>query len=1071
MVNENNIGYWQRNNFLITRNEIVLFPNAKWDNKVIEVMTITDEINILISSIHITKLEWIIEVKNTEGTVYTQSNYYSHIYKLKKEGEMDEDSNQKNEHAYHDELKPISPKDKLDDKTRESKFQHRRNTSTSSLNYDPIASRECKWILKFDNRESMLYFISLIKYIQTKKSKRLLGDEEMPSMESSDFSISSNEDGVAAGEGKAKNASKLQQETQIPLQSPLSPFSETNPIEKDMTSPKSNYLSPTSTSHTIVDNSFHRERTSSLSEHNHSNEQTTSPSMLNSSVEVKNTNLWSRHKEKKSRGKSLERKDSLSHRTKPEKKLHVVKGMVGGVEGEGEDDNHRNLEESNKNSERKSSSKLKDSIRKAEIELMRLQDWHKNNKSRNSSAPNLSESYITREKEEKGHPSSPQEDIVRTSWQNARERIIKRSSFSPNSSASFTNIHLSYLDVLEDKTKNKIIKLNNGNSGNNDNTLPTEMDPIPIIITESDSPPAATEPSTTKGLIIEEDNFKPEKTKKKVQGSAKAKHRLSSSVSQTGFDTETLNSNISPNTDSILITNPMSSPSTTSIKYSSSLPSDIKISDTTKAILKDSATAIRKNSKSKNEAKHHQKSNNNSSLYTSKRVSSLVNLEKLNKANNTNTSAGKKPSNKIKSLIIEEENVDTNSNVEDTNNISLQPNSIENDEPKTEMNNTTKSPEVGPTPNNVEVNQSILSIKDTPALTHTKNQSTTTVGNEIKPLKSSLVNGKPCPRRTSSLFHSNNSTGNNTSAMSPRNKVISGLYRTSSNGKYINENARSKTENGNNSVQSSRQNSITNLNNLSSSRQNSSVNINSMQSPRQNNSNIIVNIDNTNVGTGNANIQPSRQNSTSTSDNSSTKHSRHSSGNKLEIPEALHKSLTRSNMRPFSIATDSPLNEMNNDTFNRNKTNNDNEDPMNRYSSGSDTIKYPNISYSVGMEPFIHQLPQLSVSPNNHHVHANGYVSQPQSPTTSRPHSLFINSTVNNKVFKPINEELPKLPIELILTYKDVHGQSIQIPLDDESIIPNSFLRPLKKSTSPVTFDPIILNSLEILSILEQTYL
>jgi len=1215
IVSENN-GYWQRCNYLITRNEVVIFPNAKWDNKVIEVMTITEDLNILISSILITKLEWIIEMKNSESNVYTQSNYYSYIYKQKKE---EEDNSKSNEHAYHNDLKPVasnknsktedttsassnkkedkisvssnknntddttpvtSNKDNTDGETKESEEKEKSKTqhksSSSSLKISPdSSSRQCKWILKFDDRESMLYFISLIKFNQSKKnSKKLHTEMEVDSFENSDFSSisSSEEEDNNEEEAEEVKNGKVHQEI---TRTRLSPYAETKTI-KEITSPKIVKSSP---QNLVVDTKLnrivHREKKSPLFEQiystyaiNNEEKDKANPNMLSTSLDSKSTKRWS-GLSTKSLGTSLERKDSLNLRYH-QKKFNVVKGG-GEEEGEGESKNTEELDQKS-NIKTNANSRLRDSILMAELDLKKLEEFMKE-KNRNSTAAGTN---TTKEKEEK----NMQEGYQKTEWQNAKDRVLKkkRSSFNNSSTANFTNIQLSYLDIFENRAKNKIIKLGNSN-------LKSEKDPATVTAMDA----TATEPYSKSWT--EEDTLNAEQTPKMNQSQpTKYRHRRSSSLPQPDFNslftplssgTEALNSNGLSNTKSQPIAIPLPSSSIDTFKYNSISPADIGISNALSSNLgrshsisgkinmgisgnrlgrKDSLSSKNKNAVNagfysprvnsyyvEEGNNFYQKPNNSTGNLVlgtkTKRMSSLVNLENLKNSYKSPHIGAKTPQHLKSSSIDQKFMIDpmssTKRNSIPANNlyaISLNPQPMENGEPETILLN-----------NNYEVDPNISSLMDrtisydTPALMNTMNQpvlmNQPILTNEGQPMMTSnisLVNGKICPKRNASLYHYN-SNGNLTVPdyvnNRPRGKVISALYRKNSVGKSINEGIMSNanTSSGNISIQSSRSNNATHnprqssiggmngiqsprlsgsysMNNgiqsprlsMQSSRPTSTYGINNMpssrnsaysgQSSRNSAYSGVISIQSSRSSNSN-NSQPSRQNSASTSDGSiqlsrrsSSRHARPnnsiSSVNKLETSgEMMKKKLTNSRMRPFSIATDNPYIEIGNG----NNIVDDMDNQMNRLSSHSDNIKVPanvNMSYSLGdqyspvgdqtliMDSFYNQTPYMTVPS------MNGSINPPQSPTSSRPNSIFINNTLNPNLFKPATDELPLTPEEpeLVLTYKDAQGQIVEVILDDESIIPNSFLRTFKKN-SKIGFDPMILSSLEILKVLEQTYL
>jgi len=1217
IANGNN-GYWQRCNYLITRNEVVIFPNAKWDNKVIEVMTITEDINILIASILITKLEWVIEMKNSESNVYTQSNYYSNISKQKREEENN--SNSKGHDAKSvssttknemDDAKLMSTNktedvSKASEEKEKSKTQHK-SSSSSLKNGLNSSSRQCKWILRFDDRESMLYFISLIKYTQTKKSsKKLHNEEEVDSLENSDFSsISSSEEDNDEEEGRNNKVSKEV------TRSPLSPYVETKTI-KEITTPKIVKSSP---QNLVVDTKLngivHHERKSPLFEqiyssyaiNNEEKDKTNpNPNMLSTSLDTKNTRRWS-GLSTKSLGTSLERKDSLNLRYH-EKKFNVVKGEEGAGagegEGKGEKEKRRNIEELDQksNSKTNANSRLRNSILMAELDLKKLEEDYNKKKNRNSKVAETNDNKIKEEEK------SLQDGYQKSDWQSAKDRVLKkkRSSYNNSSTANFTNIQLSYLDIIENKLKNKNSKLNKD----------------PATMTAMDA--TATEPLSKSWT--EEDTLNAEKTPKMGQQQpTKYRHRRSSSLPPPDYnnlftplpsDDEVLNSN----TKSQPIAIPLPSSSINSFKYNSISPADIGISNALSSNLgrshsisgkinmnfsgnrlgrKESITGRNKtnavnpgfyspriNTYYVEESNNfYQKPNNSTGNLVpgpkSKRMSSLVNLENLKNSYKSPLIGSKTPQH-LKSSSIDQKFMidpmgDSKRNSTPANNlyaISLNnPQAMENGEPETILLN-----------NNYEVDPNISSLMDrtisydTPALMNTMSQPVMmNTMNQLNPMNQStmmnqsfinnegpsvnnitLVNGKICPKRNASLYHYN-SNGNLTvpDYMNgrPRGKVVSALYRKNSVGKSINENIMTNgganTSNPNISVQSSRSNnnhnprqsSISGMNgiqsprlsgsytmsiqsprlSMQSSRPTSVYGINNMQSSRNsaysgqssrnsaysgqssrnsaysgqssrpNSAYSGVNSIQSSKSSNSNNSQPSRHNSTSTSDGSiqlsrrsSARHARPnnsiSSINKLDISgDMMKKKLTNSRMRPFSIATDNPYIEIGNG----NNTMDDPDSQMNRLSSHSDNIKVPanvNMSYSLGdqyspsgdqalvpsiMDSFFNQTPHMTIPS------MNGSVNLPQSPTNSRPNSIFINNTLNPDLFKPATDELPLTP-ELVLTYKDAYGQVVEVVLDDESIIPNSFLRPFKKN-SKIGFDLMILNSLEILKVIEQTYL
>jgi len=89
-----------------------------------------------------------------------------------------------------------------------------------------------------------------------------------------------------------------------------------------------------------------------------------------------------------------------------------------------------------------------------------------------------------------------------------------------SSSAIFTNIQLSYLDMLENKAKNKVIKLNNKK-----NTVATPEKNTPIQVKVTDTEKIGTGPAT-------EEDTKPENSMKKMYPKPSPQHRRDNSFTK-----------------------------------------------------------------------------------------------------------------------------------------------------------------------------------------------------------------------------------------------------------------------------------------------------------------------------------------------------------------------------------------------------------------------------------------------------------------------------------------------------------------------------------------------------------
>jgi hypothetical protein len=224
IITENN-GYWQECNFLITSNELIIFPNGKWDNKVIEVMTFADDINITISSILFTKSVWVIEITTAESNVYSQSNPIAqktrkekeegkssregsknhdnnnsdkpnrnsnnddNSDKLNRNGNNDDNNDKSNRNGNDDnsdkkDIMAIGQNSKEENTEKSVKTPKNKNSISTSTPLD--SSRLCRWIIKFYDRDMMFYFISIIKYTQTKLLKNLMPYNQLLSSSESD---------------------------------------------------------------------------------------------------------------------------------------------------------------------------------------------------------------------------------------------------------------------------------------------------------------------------------------------------------------------------------------------------------------------------------------------------------------------------------------------------------------------------------------------------------------------------------------------------------------------------------------------------------------------------------------------------------------------------------------------------------------------------------------------------------------------------------------------------------------------------------------------------------------------
>jgi hypothetical protein len=970
IVSQNNNGYWQKNNFLITRNEVVLFPNGKWDNRVVEVMSITDDINISISSILIAKLEWIIEVKTSESNVYTQSNF---IYQAYKTVEKDISSNNVKTELTSDEA------NKPKDTKSEGKNTNKSNTTTTSS----IASRQIKWILKFYDRESMLYFISLIKYIQTKKVKKLVNEEEEWGSFESD--ISSNFTSEDENSNPANEFSTFL-------------TSETNGAKGlNATSPTPNFLSiPSNPNELGQSPPPRRERTSSLSERFY----TTSIERRGS---TKNTNpgIFS---------PVLETEDEYANTS-------LIK------------EGRRKCSEASAN---EVNALLKDSIHKAEIEIMKLQNWRNNrNQSMiNSGANNNMEmAFAKNDGREQEKVVSSSFSPPKTNWQSSidRNRRSRIASWNPNSNAAiFTNFQLSCLDKLENEAKNKIIKLNRNSAEKEKENL------IKVKITDTEETKAipATEESINKTENLKKKTYTPPRLQRSCS-LKKDKDLLSrnNSLKDKDLIAEQRNS-LSPRSKSHPIAIPLSSPSS---KYNSISTVETGTSDGSSGniLRKGSVTGM----------------SNNSSGFYSPRSSSLF-IDDINILQKGSVGSQKRisgiinPEKKTNSILTNLTSTSTSSEALLTDQKSAFAYGVSSSEGEGQLNRTS-----------IYSNVSRNSLGSSEHTGHNTAKTTPEIGQVAAMLRRSSLEG------TDICIPPLNDGDNpaqfvgikniNSSKVHPMHTPnLHNLSLANNNTELFTPNVASPNVNPNTPVVEGR--------------------------PRSGSKTIISSLYRSN--SYQKNFGKATTNTTATTTNNNVE---------LDTNEALLMKLASSHVKPSSIV---PIDNV------------ESNDNMKRISSGSQgNVINPDVNYLPYMmdlkssnELYLsslqqhfqqHQPQQIqpTVMPNSPLMTIH---SQPQSPLIPQIQPHFTNNTLTETIYKPegtynnLNQHISFDPNNtnyysskpLFLNYYDAEGQLISYELNDESVIPTSFLKnyPKKKSN---TMDPIILNSLQALNILEQKYL
>ncbi|OUM58399.1 hypothetical protein PIROE2DRAFT_16325 [Piromyces sp. E2] len=976
IVSQNNNGYWQKSNFLITRNEIILFPNAKWDNRVVEVMTITDDINISISSILIAKLEWIIEVKISESNVYTQSNFIYQAYKSVDNASSHDDVKTDGKSAA--ESTPV--KTNKDTKSGEGNNNTNGNASTNP-------SRQVKWILKFYDRESMLYFISLIKYIQTKKIKKLVNEEEeWGSLESDISSFSSEEN-----EENQENANVVRGE---PSQTTVA-----NGYE-NITSPTSKFLSlPASLNEIGQSPPPRRERTSSLGDRFYTGS-------LERRGSTRNNGVFS---------PVLETADEYIN-VKPKTPFIVVerKRSYNGIQRPTLEEKQPSTavfaKEKRKNAETSSNdvnALLKDSIHKAEVEIMKLQNWRRNRS--NSLASNQVGESTTTGKDEGGGEEqdklgSPKFSSMKTNWQSSnRTRKSRITSWNPNSStAIFTNIQLSYLDMLENKAKNRIIKLNrNSATSDKDNN---NLIHVKVTDTEESNPVPATE----------EDHTKTENKKRKGFGMPPRLQR-SSSLKDKDFAAGKRGS-LSPHSKSHPIAIPFSSPSSSS-KYNSISTVETGMSDGS------SNNILRKGS-------------NNSSTFYSPRSSSLF--------------------------------------MEDVNN-TLQKGSVGSQKRLSGVMNMEKKT------NSMLTNFTSTSASSDAALMEQKSSY-----NELNPFPygMSLSDGEGKLQRNSfqsnvshnSLEESNDHTGQCTTKSTPEIGQVTAMLRKNSL-EGVEMSIPPLNDGGGD----------TTIPHVGVSRNGNNGNFNTKIHPMRTTS-----IQNLCIGRNSTEllsppVSPSMMNVTP-----AVGEGRPRSGSKSYFSALYRSNSAKKNLETTASATANTNDNMEKEPNTKRISNSSGNEPVygqdGNYLPYMMDLKSSNELYLASLQQHFQQQIQPSVMPHSPLLNHLSVHSQPQSPRIPSMQPHLSNSVINESLYKSLgsygnrnnarmmnnsyeantNEFFPsKSPI---LQYMNAEGQLVTFELNDESLIPTSFLRNYPKRKT-MTLDPIILNSLQILNILEQTYL
>ncbi|ORX52939.1 hypothetical protein BCR36DRAFT_582343 [Piromyces finnis] len=1026
IVSQNNNGYWQKNNFLITKNEIILFPNGKWDNRVVEVMTITDDINISISSILIARLEWIIEVKTIESNVYTQSNF---IYQTSQAHHHEKEA--KSNHG-----DSVESKMNKDAKLGSEKNSNKTNNASTTSN----SSRSVQWILKFYDRESMLYFISLIKYIQTKKSNRLANEEKQAwdILESDISSFSSSEDNEEKHAALTKSMF-----SSLPL--------ETKPTNKFETAflPTFNYATGFSFNSNELGQNSHpprRERTSSLGEHYYN------PG-LERKGSTKKTSPFS---------PVLETKGEYSEFNLRNKSTTYLKSQQQQQQQQPNHEEKRTTKDLDKKGlealTNDVNALLKDSIQKAELEIMKLQNWS-NNRPHSSINNGVGSTSVIKEEEEKEEKEAEEEkkenrgsegekeekekhgnkslSSPKTNWQGSRDRTdrtrrSKINNWNPNSSAAiFTNIQLSYLDMLENKAKNKIIKLNKSSTATSkDTTVQTKS-------TNTENP-----------ITEEESNSKTENSKLKTYSVPPQRHRRSSSLTQTFIkdnefiarrrDSFSAGSKIHP------MALPLSSPSS---KYNSISTDLTGISDgsSSNILRKGSLTGM----------------SNNSSFY-SPRSSSLFmdDINILQKNSQKRISGVFSPDMKSNSMlsasagseipVVDQKSLNNDFNLfqygisSNDSDGPIQRHSIQSNGSHNSLDSsgeaigysTSKStPDVGQVLTVLQKNGlEGIDLPIPPIKEDDYSTPSTGVKNTITP-----------PRRSSSYHRVCNSTGSinmmepSLSLSQPLATITTSTISSSSN--HLNPNT-AVTEGR------SRSGSKTFLYSLYRS--------NSARSARSTRKGFNTYLD-TNVKlSNNGHVSSTSMTPLDTKDSDNPRMS--NKDNDMNKNEAFYTSDI--NYHPYMMDLKSS-NELYLASLQQQIQQQQQQQQQRQFSMMPNSPPLNNSNYSsVLVSPTV----PGNTSFSNSHINIH---SQPQSPVISHIQPNTFTGGMNDNNYDSSFSSSSK---SLLLKYSDSQNQLVTVDLNDESIIPTSFLKNYPKNNS-TTVNPVIRNSLKILNILEQTYL